>query len=71
MGKMGSRVAFVLDPRRKADKQKLEQPFAIQMLVVCTLFFATQHLQLKIYPPWYMTAFSISNNNGNGIIQIV
>jgi hypothetical protein len=35
-----------------------------------TLFFLQHQLQHQMDAPWQMTAFRISNNNGNGIIEI-
>jgi hypothetical protein len=65
---MRNAVAFVLEPRRKEDKEKLDFSFAVYMHVVSFTFLCTPHLQLKIHPPWQMTAFRISRDNGNGII---
>jgi hypothetical protein len=73
--KIGSCVAFVLEPRRKEDKQKLDCPqkrdcpFATQKHVVSFTFYLQAHLQLEIHPPWQMTAFRVSNSSGNGIIE--
>jgi hypothetical protein len=66
--KVGSCVAFVLEPRRKADKQKLAFSFATQTLVISFTSFASLKLQHQIDAPWQMTTFYTYRNNGNSIV---
>jgi hypothetical protein len=68
---MRTPVGFVLGSCRKADKRKLDSELHTILLVVYIHFsFATSRLQHQIDAPWQMAAFRISNNNGNGTIEI-
>jgi hypothetical protein len=68
-GKMRTSVEYVPELGRKVDKEKLDFLFATKKLDNSFTSFATPHLQLEIHPPWQLTVFYTSRNNGNGIIE--
>jgi hypothetical protein len=69
MGKMGSPVAFVLDPCRNKRKKSSVSILPQKSTLFRSLLYLQAHLQHKIDVQWQMTFF-VSNNNGNGIIRI-
>jgi hypothetical protein len=70
MGKMGSPVAFVLDPRRNKRRKEDSPNLPHKRTLFRSLLYLQAHLQLEIHPPWQMALFCMPINNGNGIIQI-